>query len=141
MHTCRLYLGLESNFSRKVEVSLSNDIGLKYSENYKNTVLKGIEEIINGRIRFNYKRLWIITNGSFRFGNTSYPGTALREVVLNSEFACKFGKDDRGSLGIHFNDIFNQVKSFNVFMENDYIRTERSFILGRNAYLKMSYKF
>ncbi len=142
MHTCNLSLGLVSDFSKKIEISFSADTGVRYYEKDENTAFKEINETVRGKVRFNFaKRLWISADGCFRFRDTSLPNTVLREIVLNSEFACKFGKEDKGSLSINFNDILNQARSWRVFMENDYVKTERIAILGRNAYLKLSYSF
>ena len=142
MHTANVTLGLVSDFSRKIELSLTSATGLGYYERDDNSTLKEISEVVGGRIRWNFaKRLWLNTNGDFRFRNTTAPGTLLREVILNAELACTFGKADAGNISLNFNDLLNQARSFIVSLENDHINMLRTTILGRNIFLKLSYRF
>ena len=97
---------------------------------------------MNGRIRWNFiKRLWLKADGSYRYRNSTMPGTELQEVILNAELTCMFGKNDAGSIGIHANDLLNQARAFTVQMENDRISVQRRTILGRNIFVSFSYKF
>lgn len=142
MHACRIDLGLTSDFSEIIEIRLSSRTWFGYTERDKNSNFKEIGEGIYGQIRFNFaKRLWIKADGSFDYRDTSLPNTALKKVILNCEFACKFGEDDKGSLSLLFNDIFNQTRSLSVAMENDYTVTTRTTVLGRNVCIRLSYGF
>ncbi len=69
------------------------------------------------------------------------PGTALNEIKVDTELFYKFGKIYNGNISINFDDIFNQCKTFNILLENDFIQTQRMIVLGRNIFIKLSYSF
>ena len=142
MHRANLMLDITSDFSRKIELSLSSATSLGYGDRDDRSSLKDLSETVNGRIRWNFiKRLWLKADGSYRYRNSTMPGTELQEVILNAELTCMFGKNDAGSIGIHANDLLNQARAFTVQMENDRISVQRRTILGRNIFVSFSYKF
>ncbi len=137
-----LNLEIISNFSEKVELILLSSINFILNERNNNKKLKRIKEYISGNIRWNcIKRGWINTNGSFQVSNTTLSGTFFKEFIVNTELLYKIGKNSNGDIILGLNDIFNQHRSFNVLMKNDYIETQRMSVLGTNLFLKLRYSF
>lgn len=135
-------IGLISDFSKKIELSLSSETELGYYDRNNNALLKELVEHLRSSIRWNFcNRFGINASGTFRVRNTNMPGTALNETKVDTELFYKFGKNYTGNISLNFDDIFNQCKSFNVLLENDFIQTQRMTVLGRNIFLKLSYSF
>ncbi len=141
-HRTHFNIGLTTNFSRIIELTFSSRTGLGHYDKDVSSKMKEISEIAGCKMRLNFaKRMWLILNGEYRFRNTTVEDTRIDEVVLNAELSMTFGKENRGRIGLHGNDLLNQVKSLSVTMMDDYTRTRIDRILGRNVYLSFNYKF
>ncbi len=141
-HRTHFNIGLTTNFSRFIELNFSSRTGLGYFDKDANSTMKEISEIAGCKMRLNFaKRMWLILNGEYRFRNTTVENTRIDEVVLDAELSVTFGKENRGRIGLHGNDLLNQVRSLSVTMMDDYTRTRIDRILGRNVYLSFNYRF
>ncbi len=141
-NTANLDLRLITNFSRIIELTFMSRTGLGQYDKDVNSKMKEISEIAGCMMRLNFaKRMWLVLNGEYRFRNTTVENTRIDEVVLDAELSVTFGKENRGRIGLHGNDLLNQVRSLSVTMMDDYTRTRIDRILGRNVYLSFSYRF
>ena len=145
MHTAGLNVGLISDFSEKVELTFFSQTvfgNYERQERDYNQILRRINETVRGGIRYNFsERLWFCSEGSYMLSNSSLPGTSLKKMILNTEISYKFGDNYTNAITLAFNDIFNQNKSLDVMMQNNYIQTRHVEVLGRNLYLKLLYCF
>ncbi len=137
-----LFLDFQSGFSRVFEINLSSRAGGLYSEDNNNHSYKTFRISGYAGIRVNFlQRCWVTGNINYRYVNYISSESVQEETILNAGVSYKFGKQDRGAIGVHFKDILNQIKSIDIRMREDYIETSKNRILGRNGSISFSYKF
>ena len=104
--------------------------------------LRSVSENLSGNLRMNFaRRFWVQGNGTFNLFDSSMPGTFHRDVILNASLSYKFGKNDRGELGLHLDDMLNRRRSTTVTMTEDYTSTRSTGLLGRSARVFARYSF
>jgi hypothetical protein len=133
--------GINASFSRFVQFSLQSTTTRERSSNGGNR-LRAASETLSGNLRVNFaQRFWVQGNGSFYLYDSSMPGTFRRDVILDSSLSYKFGKNDRGEFGLHFNDILNRRRSTVATMTEDYAGVRTTGVLGRSARVFARYSF
>lgn len=136
-------LGLKSNFSDKVRLTLGAAATYVHSENtasetdkYCRTSLSaGLElPVILRHLYFNARY-----NAAFynRFGGRAY-NTA--DHILNLAFGCKFLKR-RADLSVVIYDVLNRNAGFQTAMYSDYVQNRWSYSFGRYFTVNLGYKF
>jgi hypothetical protein len=133
--------GVNTGFSRVVQFTLSSSTAWERSANAAYRV-RSVSENLSGTARANFaKRFWLHGSGSFYLFDSSMPGSFRREVILDASLSCKFGKEDRGEVGLRANDLLNRQRSTVVSMTEDYASTRSTGVLGRSAYVFATYTF
>ena len=136
-------LGLKSNFSDKVRLTLGAAATYVHSENtasetdkYCRTSLSAGLELpaILRHLYFNARY-----NAAFynRFGGRAY-NTA--DHILNLAFGCKFLKR-RADLSVVVYDVLNRNTGFQTAMYSDYVQNRWSYSFGRYFTVNLGYKF
>ncbi len=141
-HSLSATLAFQSGFSRFIEIYLTSTTGGAYSRDDNNHTYKSFRQSGYGRVRINFlKRYWLTGSTSYHYEDYITSDFTREETLLSASFLYKFGKNDQGEIGLHVDDILNQQKSISIMMQEDYIETSRSRILGRNASISFSYQF
>jgi len=140
--TWRIETNLKTLFSSKFEASLNSSTTLNYTYN-GNDNNRRYSESLSLKIRSRIARNYTLDISSFY--NYYYSPTVTNynrsDFILNLSAGRIFGKKHKFHIFLSATDLLDQQKNISLIMQDDYIKSSKNLIIGRNFIFKAEYKF
>lgn len=135
-------LGLRSNFSRNIRLSINGSGSYIYSNNSAKDATEYFTETLNFGCEINniLKHGYVGGNYSKQFTQ----GLDLQNVndnILNINGGMRFGPKNQFTLSVNVHDLLNSTTGFSTSMNSNYITNSWRHNFGRYVMFKLNYRF
>ncbi len=136
-------IGLRTNFSRVLRLTLSSSTTYAYTENDVTRNVRAVAEQAAALATLQLSNRWYVyANYLYRYyRNLTYSDSRNSYHQLNAALGCKLFKDRAGDLCLAVYDILNGSTSFTAAVRADRIRNTWAYNYGRYITLNFSYRF
>lgn len=138
-------VGLRSNFSRKIQISINSTSAYNYSRNTVGNDNKIFNESVNLNWSFNdiFGFLYTAGNYSATFYRNLSMGSAsdVNTNILNLSGGVRFGKNNNLDLSFNIYDVLNRDPGYSTSMQSNYVQNRWTQQFGRYFIVNLSYKF
>lgn len=140
-HQIDLKLIYLSGFSSKINLSVESITSGGYAD-MTNRTTKYLQEQLSGQLKFMIRKYSLVGVCLYQYyHNPDLTDANQNAIYCNMEAGRKFLEKNQMEVTIGVADLFNQSRNRTTLIQNDYIQTTSRMVLGRCAYVALTYTF